>query len=124
MLGLVIVDDQAGVHHAGNPAGQSQEQAEDETEQAACHQDRYRRKDNAEEVAQRFQFRNRNSRFENRKSLPRAGHTDGWIGFFQGRGRVRFAALLQFFLGMDALGCLVCLRLRRCGRRGARAASE
>lgn len=124
MLGLVIIHHQAGVDDAGNPAGQSQEQAQDETEQAARHEDRDRREDNAKEVAQRFQLRNRNSRFENRKSLPRPRHSDGWIGFFQGRGGIRFAALLQLFLGVDPFGGRVGLRRGRARAAGEQAGAD
>lgn len=55
VLGLVIVHDETGMDDAGNPAGQSQEQAQDETKQAARHQDRNRREDDTEKIAQGFQ---------------------------------------------------------------------
>jgi hypothetical protein len=55
MLGLIIIHHQAGVDDAGNPAEQREKKAQDETEDATGHQDRDRRKDDAEEVAQGFQ---------------------------------------------------------------------
>lgn len=55
VLGLVIVHDETGVNHAGHPAEESEEQAQDKTEDAARHQDRDGRKDHTEKIAKRFQ---------------------------------------------------------------------
>jgi hypothetical protein len=55
MLGLVIVDHQTGVNDARNPAEQGQQQAQDETQDPAGHQDSDRRENNAKEITQRFQ---------------------------------------------------------------------
>jgi hypothetical protein len=58
VLGLVIVDYQAGVNYAGNPAKQRQQKAQEKTEYPAGHQDGDRRKNNAEKVAESFHFNN------------------------------------------------------------------
>ena len=55
MLGLVIVHDEAGVDDARDPAEQRQQNTEDETEDAATHQDGDGRKDDAKKVAQGLQ---------------------------------------------------------------------
>lgn len=54
MLSLVIVDHEAGVNDAGNPAEKGQQNAEKKTEDPSSHQDSHRRKDDAEEIAERF----------------------------------------------------------------------
>src|SRR3954469_24081106 len=56
MLRLVIVDHQAGVNHSRDPPQEREQQAEDETQNAAGHQHRDRRQHNAEKITQRFQF--------------------------------------------------------------------
>ena len=57
MLGLVIVDHQAGVDHAGNPAGEREQQAEKKAQDASGHQDRDRRQSDAEKITERFHSR-------------------------------------------------------------------
>ena len=57
MLGLVIIYNQAGVDHPGNPAGKREQQAEKKAQDAASHQDRDRRQSNAEKIAERFHNR-------------------------------------------------------------------
>jgi hypothetical protein len=57
MLGLVIVHDETGVNDAGHPAEKGKEQAQEETQNAAGHQDGDWRQDNAEKVAKSFQRR-------------------------------------------------------------------
>lgn len=54
MLGLVVIHDEAGVNHAGNPAEQGEENAQDKTEEAAGHQDGDWREDDAKKVAESF----------------------------------------------------------------------
>ena len=54
MLGLVIVDDETGVNHAGDPAEKGEKQTEDETQEAAGHEDGNRWEDDAKKVAERF----------------------------------------------------------------------
>src|SRR6266513_3023136 len=54
MFGLVIVHDETGVNDAGHPAEQSKQQAKDETENAAGHQNCDRRQNDAEKIAERF----------------------------------------------------------------------
>jgi hypothetical protein len=120
MLGLVIVHDEAGVDNAGNPAEQRQQDAQEEAEDAARHQDSHRRKDDAKEIAQGFQGVS-SPTWPIRSQLSRPGHADGGIGFFQGGGWIRFATLPQFFLGVDALGRV---GLRLGGRRVRRTAGK
>jgi hypothetical protein len=55
MLGLVIVHDQAGMNYSGNPAEEREENAQDETQDPAGHQDGDRREDDAKKVAESFQ---------------------------------------------------------------------
>src|SRR5437588_12632106 len=55
MLGLIIVDDEAGVDHTGNPAEERQQQAKNETQEPAGHEHGDGRKDDAKKVAERFQ---------------------------------------------------------------------
>ena len=55
MLGLIVVHDETGVNHSGNPPEQGEENAQNKTEDAAGHQDSDRREDNAEKVAESFQ---------------------------------------------------------------------
>jgi hypothetical protein len=55
VFGLVIVDYETGVNDARNPAEQSQQNAQNETQNPACHQDSDRRKDDTKKVAERFQ---------------------------------------------------------------------
>ena len=43
VLSLVIVHDETGVNDAGHPAEEGEEKTEEETEDAAGHQDRNRR---------------------------------------------------------------------------------
>ena len=54
MLGLVIVHNQTSVNDAGDPAEKREEKTQEETEDAAGHQDRDRRQNNAEKVAESF----------------------------------------------------------------------
>jgi type IV secretory pathway VirB10-like protein len=54
MLSLVIVHHQAGMNDAGNPAKQSQEQAQEKTQDPARHQDSNRWKKDAEKIAECF----------------------------------------------------------------------
>jgi hypothetical protein len=54
VLGLVIINHEAGVNDAGDPAQQRQQKAKDETEDAAGHQNGNRRKNDAEKVAKGF----------------------------------------------------------------------
>ena len=54
MLGVIIVHDEAGVDHAGDPAQQGQEKAQDETEDPASHQNRDRRQHDTEKITERF----------------------------------------------------------------------
>ena len=54
MFGLVIVHDETGVDDAGEPAEQRQQDTQEEAEDAASHQDRHGRKDDAKKVAQGF----------------------------------------------------------------------
>ena len=54
MLGLVIVDDEAGVNHAGDPAEEREKQTEDETHEPAGHEDGNRWEDDAKKIAERF----------------------------------------------------------------------
>jgi hypothetical protein len=56
MLGLIVVNDETGVNDAGHPAEQSQQDAQDETQNPACHQDSDRWENDAKKVAERFQF--------------------------------------------------------------------
>jgi hypothetical protein len=56
VLGLVIVDHETGVNDAGDPAEQSQQNAQDETQDPARHQNRDRREDDTKKVAERFQL--------------------------------------------------------------------
>jgi hypothetical protein len=55
MLGLVVIHDEAGVNHAGNPAEQGEENAQDKTEDAAGHEDGDWREDDTKKVAESFQ---------------------------------------------------------------------
>jgi hypothetical protein len=59
MLGLIIVHDQTGVNYSGNPAEEREENAQNKTQDAARHQDRDRREDDAKKVAERFQGQRR-----------------------------------------------------------------
>src|SRR5437899_13070158 len=54
MFGLGIVHDETGVNDPGHPAEQSKQQAQDETENAAGHQNGDRRQHDTEEIAERF----------------------------------------------------------------------
>jgi hypothetical protein len=54
MLGLIIVDHQAGVNDAGDPAEQSQQEAQEKAKYPAGHENGYGWKDDAEEIAERF----------------------------------------------------------------------
>lgn len=56
MLGLVIGDHEAGVNDAGDPAGQRQQNAQEETKEAPGQQHGDGRKNDAEEVAESFQI--------------------------------------------------------------------
>jgi hypothetical protein len=66
MLGLVIVHDQTGVNDAGDPAEESQDEAQKKARDAAGHQDGYRRKNDAKKVAQSLQ--NQTSEVSGRRS--------------------------------------------------------
>jgi hypothetical protein len=55
MLGLIVVHDETGVNHSGNPPEQREENAQDKTQDAASHEDRDRREDDAKKVAKSFQ---------------------------------------------------------------------
>jgi hypothetical protein len=52
MFGLVVVYDETGVNDAGDPAEQRQQNAENETQNPAGHQNCDRRKDDAKKVAE------------------------------------------------------------------------
>ena len=54
MFGLIIVYDEAGVNDPGDPAQKCEQQAQNETRDAAGHQNGDRRKDDAKKVAERF----------------------------------------------------------------------
>jgi hypothetical protein len=54
MFRLVIVYNQTGVNHAGHPAEQREQEAKNKTQDAAGHQNRHRRQDDAEKIAERF----------------------------------------------------------------------
>jgi hypothetical protein len=110
MFGLVIVDHEAGVHHARNPAEQSEEQTQDEAENAARHQDRHRRHSYTEKIPQRFHVR---------ADRSLALDSDGRIGFLQRTARIAFPAFAQFLLRMDALFRLIRLGLGGRGRSAA-----
>jgi hypothetical protein len=102
MFGLVIVHDEARVNDAGHPAQQRQRGTQEETENAARHQNGNGRKDDAKEIAQRFQgVISPAVRIRSQLALPR--HADRGICFLQGSSRVRFAGLSQIFLRVDAL---------------------
>lgn len=116
MFGLIVVHDEAGVDDTGDPAEQRQRDTQEEAEDAASHQDGHGRKDDAKEITQGFQGVS-SPTWRARSQLARTGHTDSGICFLQGSSRVRFPALLQLFLGVDALGRLVSLRLSGGGRR-------
>ncbi len=73
MLGLVVVHDEAGVDDAGDPSEERQQNTQEETEDAARHQDRDGREDDAKKVAQRFQIGSRKS--EVIKTQPSAART-------------------------------------------------
>jgi len=112
MLSLIIVHHEAGVDHAGNPAEERQQQAKDETQEPAGHEDGDRRKDDAKKVAERFQW------IFSAKLRATAGSQQLMIGphrrvdRLQRRPSLGFAGLAQFILGMHPLG-LVGLRLSR-----------
>ncbi len=55
VLGLVVVDHQTGVNDAGDPAEKREQKTQEKTKDAAGHQDRDRRQNNAEEVSESFQ---------------------------------------------------------------------
>lgn len=55
VLGLIVVNHQARVNHAGNPAEKREENAQEKTQDAAGHQDRDGREDNAKKIAESFQ---------------------------------------------------------------------
>jgi hypothetical protein len=57
MLGLVVVDHETGVNDARDPAEEREEQTQEETQNAAGHQDGDRWQNNAEKVAESFQRR-------------------------------------------------------------------
>ena len=113
MLGLIIVDDETGVDHTGNPAEERQQQTKNETQEPAGHEHGDRRKDDAKKVAERFQ------RMFSAKLRATAGSQQLMIGphrrvdLLQRRPGLGFAGLAQFILGMHPLGRLVGLRLRR-----------
>lgn len=102
MFGLVVVHDEAGVDDTGDPAQQRQWDTQEEAENAASHQDRNGRKDDAKEIAQGFQGVI-SPALRIRSQLARPGHADRGIRFLQGSSRVRFAGLPQIFLAVDAL---------------------
>jgi hypothetical protein len=56
LLGLIVGDHETGVDDAGNPTDQCQQNAQDKTEDATGHQNGDGRKDDAEEIAKRFQI--------------------------------------------------------------------
>lgn len=56
MFRLVIIHHQAGVNHAGHPAGERQDKAEKKAQNAAGHQNRDRRQSDTEKIAERFQL--------------------------------------------------------------------
>ena len=113
MLGLIIVDDEAGVDHTGNPAEEREQQTKNETQEPAGHEHGDRRKDDAKKVAERFQ------RMFFAKLRATAGSRQSMIGphrrvdLLQCRPSLGFAGLAQFSLGMHSLGRLVSLRLSR-----------
>ena len=57
MLGVIVVHDEAGVNHAWDPAQESQEKAQDETQNPASHQNRDWRQYHTEKITERFQWR-------------------------------------------------------------------
>ena len=117
MLGLVIVHDETGVNDAGHPAKQSEQQAQDETENAAGHQNGDRRQDDAEEIAKRFHGISRKlARSASRRKSTIAFGANRRVGFFGSGSRLRFTGLAQFFLRMHPCRRLVGLSLR--GRGG------
>src|SRR5437762_14099494 len=94
MLGLVIVHDETGVNDAGHPAEQSKQQAQDETENAAGHQNRDRRQNDAEEIAERFHGISRTlARSASRRKSTIAFGPNRRVDFFESGSRLRFTGL-------------------------------
>jgi len=119
VFGLVIVDDETGVNHAGHPAEQGKQQAKDETQDAAGHQNRDRPQDDAEKIAERFHGISRTfARSASRCKSTIAVGPNRRVGFFESGARLRFAGLAQFALGMHSRHCLVGLGLRSRGGLG------
>jgi hypothetical protein len=54
VLGLIIVDHQAGMDDAGNPTQEREQKTQDEAKDPPGHQDGDRWKDDAKKVAERF----------------------------------------------------------------------
>jgi hypothetical protein len=54
LLLMVIVNDQAGVNYTRYPAKQGQDKTQEKTAEAAGHQHRHWRQNNAEKITQRF----------------------------------------------------------------------
>ena len=112
MFGLIIVDDETGVDHTGNPAQKRQQQAKNETQEPTGHEHGDRRKDDAKKVAERFQ------RIFSAKLRATAGSQQLMIGphrrvdLLQRRPGLGFAGLAEFGLGMHSFG-RVGLRLSR-----------
>src|SRR5882724_11907390 len=122
MFGLVIVHDETGVNDAGHPAEQSKEQAQDETENAAGHQNGDRRQHDAKEIAKRFHGISRKvARSASRRKSTIAFGPDRRVALFQSGARLRFAGLAQFFLRMHPRRRLVGLSLRGRGGLGSAA---
>src|SRR5436190_16679451 len=120
MLGLVIVHDETGVNDAGHPAEQSKQQAQDETENAAGHQNGHRRQNDTEEIAERFHGISRTlARSASRRKSTIAFGANRRVTLFQSRSRLRFAGLAQFFLRMHSRRRLVGLSLRGRGGLGS-----
>src|SRR5204863_9188882 len=95
MLSLIIVDDEAGVDHTGNPAEEREQQTKNETQEPAGHEHGDRRKDDAKKVAERFQ------RMFFAKLRATAGSRQSMIGphrrvdLLQRRPGLRFAGLAE-----------------------------
>jgi hypothetical protein len=56
LLRVIIIDNQASVNNARNPAQQSQNEAEKKTGDATCQQHGKRWQHNAEKISQSFHF--------------------------------------------------------------------
>ena len=106
VLGLIIGNDKTGVDDAGDPSQQRKQKAQKEAQDAAGHQDRNGRKDDAEEVAKGFQI----------LRSARARRADRRIDFLQSWSGFRFACLPQFFPGVGSF--LRLIGLSRSGRGG------